>query len=109
MKRPLSERNIAMEIINDRYELRSEIRRGGFGVTWYGWDRNLDMPVAVKEFSDPDPEHRSKFLREARTLAQFSIRLKHEQYDVYKYAAKKAGMPFRAFVLAAIEEKIGKM
>ena len=72
MKRPLSERNIAMEIINDRYELRSEIRRGGFGVTWYGWDRNLDMPVAVKEFSDPDPEHRSKFLREARTLAQFS-------------------------------------
>ena len=44
-----------------------------------------------------------------RTLAQFSIRLKHEQYDVYKYAAKKAGMPFRAFVLAAIEEKIEKM
>lgn len=44
-----------------------------------------------------------------RTLAQFSIRLKHEQYDVYKYAAKKAGMPFRAFVIAAIEEKIGKM
>ena len=61
-----------MEIINGRYELRSEIRRGGFGVTWYGWDKNLDMPVAVKEFSDPDPENRSKFLREARTLAQFS-------------------------------------
>ena len=61
-----------MEIINDRYELRSEIRRGGFGVTWYGWDNNLDMPVAIKEFSDPNPEHRSKFLREARTLAQFS-------------------------------------
>lgn len=61
-----------MEIINDRYELKSEIRRGGFGVTWYGWDKNLDMPVAVKEFSDPDPENRSKFLREARTLAQFS-------------------------------------
>ena len=61
-----------MEIINDRYELRSEIRRGGFGVTWYGWDKNLDMPVAIKEFSDPDPEHRKRFLREARTLAQFS-------------------------------------
>lgn len=61
-----------MEIIGDRYELRSEIRRGGFGVTWYGWDKSLDMPVAIKEFSDPDPEHRGKFLREARTLAQFS-------------------------------------
>ena len=61
-----------MEIISDRYELRKEIRRGGFGVTWYGWDKSLDMPVAIKEFSDPDPDHRSKFLREARTLAQFS-------------------------------------
>lgn len=61
-----------MELINGRYELRKEIRRGGFGVTWYAWDTNLDMPVAVKEFSDPDPEHRRKFMREARTLAKFS-------------------------------------
>ena len=44
-----------------------------------------------------------------KSLAQFSVRLKHEKYDVYKDAAKKAGMPFRAFVLEAIEEKIGKM
>ncbi len=61
-----------MALINDRYELRREIRRGGFGVTWYAWDTRLDMPVAVKEFSDPDPAHRQKFLREARTLARFS-------------------------------------
>ncbi len=59
-------------LINDRYELKKEIRRGGFGVTWYAWDTNLDMPVAVKEFSDPDPEHRRKFIREARTLAKVS-------------------------------------
>lgn len=59
-------------LINDRYELRKEIRRGGFGVTWYAWDTNLDMPVAVKEFSDPDPEHRRKFIREARSLAKVS-------------------------------------
>jgi uncharacterized protein (DUF1778 family) len=52
---------------------------------------------------------KQKMVEYQRTLAQFSIRLKHEQYDVYKYAAKKAGMPFRSFVLAAIEEKIGKM
>ena len=52
---------------------------------------------------------KKRMMEYQRTLAQFSIRLKHEQYDVYKYAAKKAGMPFRAFVLAAIEEKIGKM
>ena len=59
-------------LINDRYELKKEIRRGGFGVTWYAWDTNLDMPVAIKEFSDPDPEHRRKFIREARSLAKVS-------------------------------------
>ena len=61
-----------MEVINGRYELRREIRRGGFGVTWYAWDNNLEMPVAVKEFSDPDPDHRRRFIHEARTLARFS-------------------------------------
>ena len=68
----LTGKELTKMLINDRYELREEIRRGGFGVTWYAWDTNLDMPVAIKEFSDPDPEHRRKFIREARSLAKVS-------------------------------------
>lgn len=48
-------------------------------------------------------------LRYQKTLAQFSIRLKHEDMARYKAAAEAAGMSFRSWVLAAIEEKIGKM
>lgn len=41
-------------------------------------------------------------------LASFTIKVKPAVYDRYKAAALKAGMSIRAFVLEAIEEKIGK-
>lgn len=42
-------------------------------------------------------------LRYQKTLAQFSIKLKHDELKRYKDAAAKAGMPFRAFVLKALD------
>lgn len=59
-----------MEPINGRYELKSEIRRDGYRTTWYAWDHNLNIQVVIEEFSDPDPEKRRRFLKEARALAR---------------------------------------
>jgi predicted HicB family RNase H-like nuclease len=42
-------------------------------------------------------------------LAAFNIRLKPSLLAHYQDAANKAGMSFRGFVLAAIEEKIANM
>jgi formylglycine-generating enzyme required for sulfatase activity len=74
------------------YEIRSVLGQGGFGITYLARDTNLDQPVAVKEFLPVDlatraddgrvhpvsEEHAGayewgmdRFLKEARTLAQF--------------------------------------
>ena len=35
-------------VAGDRYELRSIVARGGFGVVYRGWDRVNEAQVAVK-------------------------------------------------------------
>ena len=42
--------------------------------------------------------------RYQKKLAQFSIKLKPEALAKYKETAEKAGMPFRAWVLAAMDK-----
>ena len=59
-------------LMNGRYRLEERIGQGGFGTTWRATDELLDMPVAVKVFSDPDGGNRDRYLREARGLARFS-------------------------------------
>ena len=44
-------------------------------------------------------------LKYQRKLGQISIRLPKEALKRYKQAAEKAGMPFRAWVLSAIEQE----
>ena len=54
------------------YELGSELGRGAFGVVWSARHRQLDRAVAVKQLAgsgSADPEHVSRFRREARILA----------------------------------------
>ncbi len=74
------------------YELESVLGQGGFGITYLGQDTNLGQPVAVKEYlpnefavreGDSTVQPRTgeqgdiykwgldRFLKEARTLAQF--------------------------------------
>jgi EAL domain-containing protein (putative c-di-GMP-specific phosphodiesterase class I)/serine/threonine protein kinase len=76
------------------YEIYSVVGRGGFGVTYTGWDTNLNQAVAIKEYypttcavrtggsevrqSSDDPDGNfvwglRRFIDEARTLA----RLRH--------------------------------
>ena len=82
-------------ILNNQYVLGRVLGQGGFGITYIGWDRVLDMPVAVKEYfpngtvyrnigmgpnvqsylGDDETvfqKHKKRFIREARSLAQLS-------------------------------------
>lgn len=45
-------------------------------------------------------------LKYQRSLGQISIKLKKSQLEAYKAAAERAGMPFRAWVLTAMDEKM---
>jgi len=47
--------------------------------------------------------HNRKVRKYQRSLGQISIRLKREELDRYKAAAESAGMTFRAWVLAAMD------
>ena len=83
-------------ILNGKYLLGKVLGQGGFGITYIGWDLNLDIKVAVKEyyptgfvsrettsvgiatvqpFTGSQGEYfiqgREKFINEARTLAKF--------------------------------------
>ena len=74
------------------YRIERVLGSGGFGITYYAWERHLDMPVAIKEYlpnefalrtdattvrpkstSDADDYQwgLERFLDEARTLARF--------------------------------------
>jgi serine/threonine protein kinase len=79
-------------LIGDRFEVRSVLGIGGFGITYKGWDRHLACEVAIKEYlplefaargqgdvsvrahSTRSDDYRyglQRFLDEARTLARF--------------------------------------
>ena len=58
-------------VVNGRYRLEEPIGSGGFGKTWRATDELLGMPVAVKAFAASDGDNRDRYLREARSLAQF--------------------------------------
>ena len=74
------------------YRIERVLGSGGFGITYYAWERHLDMPVAIKEYLPNEfalrtdattvrPKSTSdaadyqwgleRFLDEARTLARF--------------------------------------
>ncbi|SFI01533.1 Serine/threonine protein kinase [Tindallia magadiensis] len=80
-------------MLNDKYLIGKALGQGGFGVTYLGWDINLKLKLAVKEYMPQDLASRAlgdsqvsvytmglsdqyeygleKFLLEAQTLAQF--------------------------------------
>jgi predicted DNA binding CopG/RHH family protein len=43
-------------------------------------------------------------LKYQRSLGQFAIKLPKPELERYKQAAEKAGMPFRAWVLSAMDK-----
>ena len=60
------------QFVANRYELIREIGRGGMGCVWQAIDRELEAPCALKfilEHFAQHPELRTRFVREARAVA----------------------------------------
>jgi len=79
----------AAQRVDDRYELRETIGRGGFGVVWRAHDTLLQRDVAVKEIRFPGvldeserAQVRGRVLREARAAARLNHTGAVTVYDV---------------------------
>src|SRR5437870_2116495 len=57
------------------YDIKALIGRGGMGVVYAGWHRNLHRAVAIKIFppgmDDDDANYADRFQQEARAMAKF--------------------------------------
>ncbi len=63
------------QIIQDRYELASEIGKGGMATVWLARDLRLDRQVAIKFLAGrlaEDPEFLVRFFAEAQSVARIS-------------------------------------
>ncbi|MEV6304368.1 serine/threonine-protein kinase [Actinoplanes sp. NPDC051861] len=66
---------MGQRVLNDRYELRSVLGRGGTAEVWEGFDRRLGRPVAVKVLRPAGVAGSTlpaRFEREARIVAALS-------------------------------------
>lgn len=80
-------------VIADRYELQSEIGRGGMGVVHQALDRSLNRTVALKELAPvlaEDELFRIRFAREARALA----RMRHPNIVAIHDIGEQDGRPW---------------
>ena len=75
----------AVKILDEKYELMREIKRGGFGVVYYGRDRLFGKPVAIKALS-PDLLGEAKYVDLFQAESLSVARLNHHNivrlYDI---------------------------
>ncbi len=65
----------ARRIIDNQYEILRQIKGGGFGTIYYGWDLTLDRPVAIKEIVQEllgDKQYVDMFIDEAVNTARLN-------------------------------------
>jgi eukaryotic-like serine/threonine-protein kinase len=65
----------ALSVLDDRYELKDVIGRGGHGVVYRAMDRESGIDVAIKFLHDSmaiDPQYNIRMLREAQVMAALS-------------------------------------
>ncbi|MGH7809159.1 MAG: serine/threonine protein kinase, partial [Candidatus Binatia bacterium] len=77
-----------------RYEIKSELGRGGMATVYRGYDPRFEREVAVKvlppELLHADPQFRLRFEREAKIIAQLEHSAIVPVYDV----GEEAGQPY---------------
>jgi len=75
----------AVKTLDEKYELVREIKRGGFGVVYYGRDRLFSKPVAIKAIS-PDLLGEAKYVDMFQAESLSVARLNHHNivrlYDI---------------------------
>lgn len=65
----------ALQVLNNRYQLLSVIKRGGFGTIYKGYDSVLGKDIAVKEINEEllgDAWYIDQFQNEARQVARMN-------------------------------------
>ncbi|MFQ5770917.1 MAG: serine/threonine protein kinase, partial [bacterium] len=63
------------QILDGKYEIIHEIKKGGFGIVYYGIDNHLNKPVAIKEIAPSlleEPKYLDMFQEEALNIAKLS-------------------------------------
>ncbi|MDZ7289378.1 MAG: protein kinase [candidate division KSB1 bacterium] len=79
----------AVKVLDEKYELVREIKRGGFGVVYYGRDRLFGKPVAIKAIS-PDLLGEAKYIDMFQAESLSVARLNHHNivrlYDIKRTA-----------------------
>ncbi|MFQ5636837.1 MAG: protein kinase [bacterium] len=66
---------INRKILENKYEIIHVIKKGGFGIVYYGIDTQLNKPVAIKEIAPTlmeDPKYLDMFHEEALNIAKLS-------------------------------------
>ena len=81
------------ETLIGKYEIRRELGRGGMGVVYEGYDRDLTRSVAIKTLAAhlaQEEEFVKRFVREARAIAQLS----HPNIVTIHEIGAQGGAPF---------------
>jgi hypothetical protein len=63
------------KVLDDRYEIRAPLGKGGMGTVYRGWQLSVDREVAIKVIHPKLSDDRSavkRFLREARRASRLS-------------------------------------
>ena len=78
---------VEQRLLQNKYEIISKIKQGGFGIVYYGFDRVFDKPVAIKAVEPAllkNTEYINLFLNEAKNAAKLSHNNIVHIYDLVK-------------------------